>query len=119
MYCNSGSSRHLVVLRVGILVTMPYRTSCASDLPRFKEGDKVLVHTKPYSYTPPHGHGHHELWDGQIGTVHHMYEPGKYELIESTSTWYGRGRYFYQVRFTNTTYIAMLSEDEMDHHFCQ
>ncbi len=76
-------------------------------------GAKVRVHTKPYSYSSPHGHGHHDLWNNQIGTIYNVYEPRKYEIVEADSYWYGRGHYFYQVRFSNTTYIAMLSEDEM------
>lgn len=95
---------------------MPYRISC--DFPKHRLGDKVIAHTKPWSPENIYGHGHHELWNKQVGIITSIYEPRKYEEIKPDNRWYGRGHYFYTVEFSHTTYTAMLSENEME-EYCE
>lgn len=84
---------------------MPYRTQHVMP-PQYRVGDKVIAHTKPWSPDNIHGHGHHELWNQKVGTV-----------IAAYDNHYWTGGYWYWIKFFHCTYVAALTEDEMEHFY--
>jgi hypothetical protein len=83
--------------------TSPYEPGYIPQ--HYKLGDKVKAHTKPWSPNNIHGHGHHELWNNQIGVVTLCF---KAKIRDKFTE-----EYYYWIKFPHTTYIAVLSDNEM------